>query len=229
MACVASLANPAASFSARLPELCDSINRKLGGPVRPLRRTTTAAAASRAPGKPRQQRPGAATRRPAAPVPNPQKALQRALSTDRQHRRGVSRGPGSAIALMRSATSTSLPGIKREGSEPVALQSLSREELNRQLRLPPVRSGGDGGGGSGSGSSSGASSGLRPQDAKANKRAMVDAELKDAISAVRKPNRVVVSKAMAEADERRAVTSTSLSAKSKSESASAAGTRRHAG
>lgn len=52
------------------------------------------------------------------------------------------------------------------------------------------------------------------EDTRASKKAQVEAELKDAISALRKPNREVVGKAMAEADERRAVTS--LSAKSES-------------
>jgi hypothetical protein len=49
-------------------------------------------------------------------------------------------------------------------------------------------------------------------DAKANKKAEVDAELREAISALRKPNREVVGKAMAEADERR--TTASLASKS---------------
>lgn len=49
-------------------------------------------------------------------------------------------------------------------------------------------------------------------DTRANKKAVVDAELKEAISALRKPNREVMGKAMAEADERR--TSASLAAKS---------------
>lgn len=51
-------------------------------------------------------------------------------------------------------------------------------------------------------------------DARASKKAEVDAELKEAISALRKPNRQVVSKAMAEADERR--TSANLATKSNS-------------
>jgi len=51
------------------------------------------------------------------------------------------------------------------------------------------------------------------QDAKANKKAMVEAELKDAISALRKPNRGVVGKDMAEADERRALTGSSAKSK----------------
>lgn len=51
-------------------------------------------------------------------------------------------------------------------------------------------------------------------DARASKKAEVDAELKEAISALRKPNREVVGKAMAEADDRR--TSAGLNTKSKS-------------
>ena len=99
------------------------------------------------------------------------------------------------IALMRSATSTSLPRVKREGSEPVALRSLSQGEINGQRSL--LRS-----------SSTTSLQGLR-----ADRKAMVEAELKDAISALRKPDRGVVGKAMAEADQRRVLTS--LSAKSK--------------
>jgi hypothetical protein len=52
------------------------------------------------------------------------------------------------------------------------------------------------------------------QDARASKKAQVEAELKDAISSLRKPNREVVGKALAEAAERRATVS--LSAKSES-------------
>jgi hypothetical protein len=52
------------------------------------------------------------------------------------------------------------------------------------------------------------------EDAKARKKAMVEAELKDAISALRKPNRDVVGKALAEAAERRATTSSSAKSES---------------
>jgi hypothetical protein len=53
-----------------------------------------------------------------------------------------------------------------------------------------------------------------PFDPRASRKAEVESELKEAISALRKPNREVVGKAMAEADERKA--STSLATKSKS-------------
>lgn len=136
----------------------------------------------------REQKPGAATKRPAPP--SNRRTLQRALSTEQMHRRSVSRGPGNAIALMRSATSTTLSGVKREGSEPLSLKDLARgESLSARSRQSSL-------------SRSNSTSNL--EDMKANKRALVKAELEDAISALRKPNREVVGKAMAEADERRA-------------------------
>ncbi|QPH01037.1 hypothetical protein C2857_005229 [Epichloe festucae Fl1] len=172
-------------FSARLPGLCDAINRKLGGPVivssvqsRSLRRSSSK----------REQKLGAATKRPAPP--SNRRTLQRALSTEQMHRRSVSRGPSNAIALMRSATSTTLSGVKREGSEPLSLKDLPRgESLLARSRQSSL-------------SRSNSTSNL--EDMKANKKSLVKAELKDAISALRKPNREVVGKAMAEADERRA-------------------------
>lgn len=100
---------------------------------------------------------------------------------------------------MRSATSTSVPGVKREGSEPLSLKDLPRgESVTGRARQPSLLR-------------SNSISNL--DDTKASKKALVEAELKDAISALRKPNREVVGKAMAEADKRRAVAS--LSAKSK--------------
>lgn len=114
-------------------------------------------------------------------------------------RRSVSRGPSNALALLRSASTTALVGVKREGSEPVSLKDLPRRTLSAGRRGPIL---------------SRSSSASRVEDSKASKQALVEAELKDAISALRKPNREVVGKAMAEADERRATAS--LSAKSKS-------------
>ncbi|KAM0236243.1 hypothetical protein ACHAP5_009452 [Fusarium lateritium] len=179
-------------FSHRLPELCDSINRKLGGPVivkpsRPkaLRRTSSK----------RSPKPGAVTKRSASGQPT--RTLQRALSTEQQSRRSVSRGPSNMIALMRSATSTSLPGIKREASDPALVKSV----LNAEPDLMNRRSG----------PLSRSSSVSNLQDLRSNKKVQVEAELKEAISSLRKPNREVVGKALAEAAERRATVS--LSAK----------------
>ncbi|KAG6042258.1 hypothetical protein E4U41_000002 [Claviceps citrina] len=177
-------------FSARLPKLCDGINRKLGGPVivSPIQSRAT----RRLSGK-REQRPGAASKRP---VPTAdRRTLQRALSTEQMCRRSVSRGPGNAIALMRSATSTTLSGVKREGSEPLSLKDLPRgDSLLGQPRQSSL-------------SRSNSTSNL--PDMKASRKALVEAELKDAISALRKPNRGVVGIAMAEADECRATASRS--------------------
>ncbi|KAH7162804.1 DNA replication regulator SLD3-domain-containing protein [Dactylonectria estremocensis] len=178
-------------FSARLPELCDSINRKLGGPiiVKPHKLRSLKRSSSN-----REQKPGAVTKRPSQQQP---RTLQRALSTEQHHRRSVSRGPSNMIALMRSATSTPVSGIKREGSEPAALKGLLKGEsdlLNRRSN-PLSRS----------------TSMTNLRDNKANKKALVEAELKDAISTLRKPHRQVMSKELVDAAERR--TSSGLSAK----------------
>lgn len=179
------------SFSARLPDHCDSINRKLGGPVvvTPARpRLSKSASFSSAP-----SRPGAATKRP-VPV-KPRRSLQRVLSEDRE-RRSMSRGPSRAISLMRSAT---IPGLKRESSEPLSLSSIpvaepqplqvnrggfvkSKRFAQREVDL----------------------SSLAPEaNLKAKKQAIIDAELKDAISALKRPNRELAGKVLAETAEKR--------------------------
>jgi DNA replication regulator SLD3 len=175
------------SFSARLPELCDSINRKLGGPVIVL------------PPKPKQSkrpepvkhdaRVDALAKKPAAT--KPQRTLQRALSNEQQSRRSVSRGPGSMIALMRSATSTSILGLKREGSEPPTVKSVPKGEpgLPNDITLNTL---------------SLSSSATSLDGTKAKKKALVEAELQDAISALRKPNRELAGKSIVEAAEKRA-------------------------
>ncbi|KAH0499352.1 hypothetical protein TgHK011_006553 [Trichoderma gracile] len=175
-------------FSARLPELCDSISRKLGGPViiAPVKAKSTK--------KPlaglRDLKPGTVARRPQPP--NSRKTLQRALSTEQQNRRSISRGPSNAIALLRSATSTTLPTIKRESLDAAGPMSLLPTDSQRRAQ---------------SLSRSNSGSMNNPFDARASRKADVESELKEAISALRKPNREVVGKAMAEADERKASTS----------------------
>lgn len=175
-------------FSARLPELCDSISRKLGGPViiAPVKAKST----KRPLAGLRDLKPGTVTRRPQPP--NPRKTLQRALSTEQQNRRSISRGPSNAIALLRSATSTTLPTIKRESLDSVGPMSLLPTDSQRRAQSLSRSS----------------SSGMNnPFDPRASRKAEVESELKEAISALRKPNREVVGKAMAEADERKASTS----------------------
>lgn len=176
-------------FSARIPELCDAINRKLGGPV--IIPAGGSKFQKRSASK-KEQKPGSATKRPAAP--RPPKTLQRALSTDQQSRRSVSRGPSNMIALMRSASSTSLPRIRREGGESAPLRRLPKmEDGDKSQRRPAlVRSGS-----SGVATSQNAS--------RAGRQALVDAQVKDAIAALRKPNREVVGQAMEEVDQQRAI------------------------
>ncbi|KAF4580993.1 DNA replication regulator Sld3 [Ophiocordyceps camponoti-floridani] len=172
-------------FSSRLPEICDGINRKLGGP---LLLSPPKPKPSRTAPKKREQKPGTAAKRP-TPVRS-QRTLQRALSAEQQHRRSLSRGPSNAIALLRSATTASLVNVKREGSEPTSARNLKEApRLAPAWKRPPL--------------SHSASAPHLVAGSKESRKALVEAELKDAISALRKPNRDVVGKAMAEADERR--------------------------
>lgn len=181
------------SFSARLPDRCAVINRKLGGPV------------ACSPPKPRLSksssfsglsRPGAATKRP---VPaKPRRSLHRVLTDDRE-RRSVSRGPERAISLMRSATMPTIPGLKRETSEAPSLSGIPFAEsqtlaanrggvLNsKQFSRRVVDLGS-----------------LAPDlNAKAKKKASIEAELKQAISALKRPNRELAGKDLVETAEKR--------------------------
>lgn len=185
----------AASFSARLPDRCAAINRKLGGPVvsPPKPRLSKSTSLSGAP-----SRPGAATKRP---VPaKPRRTLKRVLTDDREHR-SMCAGPNRAISLMRSATMPAVPGLKREISEAPSLSSIpaagsqlftaNRREIMKSKRL--VRREVD-------------LNNLVPgPDAKAMKQAKIDAELKDAIAALKKPNRELAAKTLAETAEKRSV------------------------
>ncbi|ETS87645.1 hypothetical protein PFICI_01473 [Pestalotiopsis fici W106-1] len=189
-------------FSARLPEHCDSLNRKLGGPLMP------------SPPKPKPKRaediakpkakPGTVTKRPTTTKTT--RTLDRVLSKESErNRRSMSRGPGSMIALMRSAT-TPVPMLKRESSDTVSLASLPARRDSQDMSASRSQA---------SGSSAAASRRPNPEE-KAKKQAEIDAELKAAISSLRKPNReVVVGKAMAEAEERKASTSLSQLRKSR--------------
>ncbi|XXG98129.1 hypothetical protein Hte_004450 [Hypoxylon texense] len=185
-------------FSARLPEKCDSINRQLGGPVmmppqKPkLKRPEKPDTATKS-----KSKPGSVAKRPA---PKSSRTLERVLSKETErNRRSMSRGPSGVIALMRSA---STPMLKREASEPLSMMSIpkadsatSKEKVSRPLLAAPIK--------------------RRSEDEKAKKEALLKTELQDAISALRRPNREVVGKAMAEADERRAITSLSSLRKSR--------------
>ncbi|KAI1347611.1 DNA replication regulator SLD3-domain-containing protein [Xylaria sp. FL0043] len=184
-------------FSARLPEYCDSINRKLGGPVMmppqsARKKTETMPKAT--------SKPGAAANRPTRSKST--RNLETFLSQETErNRRSISRGPSGVIALMRSASTPTIPLLKREASEPLALASIPKTEAGISqgkhiLSLDPL-------------------SAKRRAESKEKRAAFVKAELQDAISTLRRPNRDIVGKAMAEADERRAVTSLSQLRKSR--------------
>ncbi|RDW88863.1 hypothetical protein BP6252_00895 [Coleophoma cylindrospora] len=177
-------------FSARLPEHCASINRKLGGPVATPGKTRLPKAASSSGST---SRPGAATKR-AVPV-KPRTSLKRVLSDEREReRRSVSRGPARAISLMRSA---SIPNLKREASEPVCMANIpladsqaDRMSLNtKRLAQREVDF-----------------SSLVVNSQKAKRQANIEAELKEAISALKKPNRELAGKTLVETAEHRAAT-----------------------
>lgn len=97
--------------------------------------------------------------------------------------------------MMRPAASVALPPtIKREDSDSTLLSKLAASsDSGSSRRNSLIRS----------------SSMADLHDPKVAKRVRVEAELKDAISALRKPNRDCVGKAMAEAAERRASTMSS--------------------
>lgn len=187
------IANVYQSFSSRLPEKCDSINRKLGGPViMPPPKPKAKKQEKTEPAVKAKSKPSSVAKRPTSS--KPARTLERVLSKETErNRRSISRGPGGVIALMRSA-STSL--LKREASEPLSMMSIpkadsapSKEKASRPLLSAPTK--------------------RKLEEEKAKKEALVKAELQDAISSLRRPNRDVVGKAMAEADERRAITSLS--------------------
>lgn len=126
------------------------------------------------------------------------RTLERVLSKETErHRRSISRGPSGVIALMRSASTPTLPMVKREASESAPPATAPRRGSKDCNHVPSV------------------SATLTSTGEKAKKEAQVQAELHDAISGLRKPNREVVGKAMAEAEERRATTSLSQLRKSR--------------
>lgn len=183
------------SFSARLPDRCDAINRKLGGPIvisPPKPRLSKSASFSSAP-----SRPGAATKRP---VPARQRrSLQRVL-TDSRERRSMSQGPRVA-SLMRSTTAPTVPSLKRETSEAPSLSGIpfadpQKLQANRGGVLSSKRF---------SQREVDMSALIAPDltSSKAKKKAMIDAELQDAIAILKKPNRELAGKVLVETAEKR--------------------------
>ncbi|EKD15846.1 uncharacterized protein L3040_003297 [Drepanopeziza brunnea f. sp. 'multigermtubi'] len=191
-------------FQSRLPAICAAINRKFGGPVvmsPPKPKLSKASSYSGA-----LSRPGAATKRP-VPI-KPGRSLKRVLTDDRE-RRSMSSGPNKKIALMRSATMPIIPGMKRETSETPSISSTpamephsleaSRGGVSNSKRFsrPDIDP----------------SSLLPEKNSKAKKKALVDEQLKEAISALKKPNRELAGQALAEIAEQRTVISNSRKSK----------------
>lgn len=144
-------------------------------------------AASKVPAK-----PGAATKRP---VPAKPRTLQRALTNDQQKRKAARR-PNDMLARMRSATPAAIPGFKREDSEPLSVGSIPRIEnssLHEKSRNILSRS----------------VSNASIEDSKAKQKAQTEAELREAISALKKPNRQAVGKVIVEEAEKRTVAGSS--------------------
>ena len=185
------------SFSARLPDRCAIINSKLGGPVvisPPKAKLSKSASFSGA-----TSRPGAATKRAVPAKPRP--SLHRVLTDERErNRRSAARGPGRSISLMRSATAPIIPGLKREASEAPCLSSISVADSQSLTASRP-----------GVLNSKRFSqrevdlSSLAPEvNCRAKKQLNIEAELKEAISALKKPNRELAGKNIVETAEKRA-------------------------
>ncbi|KXJ91923.1 DNA replication regulator SLD3-domain-containing protein [Microdochium bolleyi] len=196
-------------FSARLPEQCETINRKLGGPVmippqKPRTKTTKRpdASAIKAKAKPdtTMKRVGSGSK----------SSLENVLSKESlHHRRSMSRGPGGMIALMRSVSTPIIPAMKREASEPAsaAISKIPMADEDEDAHSPELPL------------TLGVKRSLGADRAK--KDAQVKAELKNAITALRRPNRDVVGQAMVEDAQRRATTTLSQLKSKISETANA--------
>lgn len=173
------------------------LNRKLGGPIaasppkakKPVDHSTKAPA-----------RPGTGERRSAAP--KAPKSLVRVLEDDSQKWKASRTKPGDVLARMRSATPAAIPGVKREGSEPLGLDRIPRREQSLKERSRNVLSR----------STSSASN----ADLKARKKEDEAKQIQEAISGIRKPNRHLIGRSIIEDAEKRTGSSSSPHPKSKS-------------
>lgn len=166
------------------------MNHKLGGPVvlsPPKPRKPAVAATAKA-----SAVPGSVAKRP-VPSSAP-KSLDKVFSHD-QLRRKASRRPTDVLARMRSATPATIPGLKREASEPASLSMIPSGDRPLKERSRNVLSR--------------SVSSLNADDSKAQKKAKVEADLQDAISALKKPNRQLAGKAIVEEAEKRIGSSSS--------------------
>ncbi|KAI9782961.1 MAG: hypothetical protein M1839_004436 [Geoglossum umbratile] len=183
-------------YAARLPEHCNTISRKLGGPTgsASIRPPLAKIASSRK----MSSRPGDAVKR-IAPS-RPRQTLERVL-TDEKKARSVSRGPSMPPTLTRSATSPAVPGLKRETSE-CSLWSVPPKDAQPPMNV--FRGG----------VLKSKKFGQREIDMsfttnatniKLQRKAKVEEELREAITALKKPNRGLAVKEFVETSERRAL------------------------
>ncbi|OBT46015.1 hypothetical protein VE00_03754 [Pseudogymnoascus sp. WSF 3629] len=191
-------------FSARLPSLCDTICRKLGGPrvsspARPPMRKSSSM--STAP-----SRPSAISKKFAST--ESRRSLQRALTDEKLQARSKSRRPSVAVSLLRSATAPILPPtLKREGSEAASLSSIPTMNSQHASRTAAHKARKP------SQAENDMSIGTLPD--RKSKKANIEAELKYAISALKKPNRQLAGQTTVDLAEKRALASASQSRKAK--------------
>ncbi|KKZ62507.1 hypothetical protein EMCG_03088 [[Emmonsia] crescens] len=180
-------------YAGRLPEQCKAISRKLGGPIaisptRPaISRSTSGSAAQ----------PGTAVKRTHSQR-SQQRTLQRVLTDEKMASR--SRAP----SLSRSSTAPSIPGLKRENSEPPLLSLISgvrggiqkpKRVDNREIDLDAV---------------------AKQHEVKLKRMNSLleqKKELDAAINALRKPNRELVAKDVAQTAEKRVSTGSTRKSK----------------
>lgn len=190
------------SFTARLPELSKELNKKLGGPVAasPPKPKKPSASNEKAPAK-----PGSILKRSVSGASGT-RSLEKVFESDQQKWK-ASRRPVDVLARMRSATPATIPGLKREASEPLGLGNIPQGNNTLKERSRNVLSR--------------STSTTGTDDTKALKQAKMEAELREAISAIKKPNRHMVGKVIAEEAEKRAGSSSSPHPRSKSTSLTA--------
>ncbi|KAJ4394394.1 hypothetical protein N0V93_003611 [Gnomoniopsis smithogilvyi] len=177
-------------FAGRLPELSADLNRKLGGPVAasPPKTKKPADQSMRAPG-----RPATGVKKPSAQ--RAPKSLVRVLEDDSQKWKASRTKPGDVLARMRSATPAAIPGVKREGSEPLVLDRIPRGEQSLKERSRNVLSR--------------SMSTLSNTDLKARKKEEEAKQIQEAISGIRKPNRHLIGRSIIEDAEKRTGSSSS--------------------
>ncbi|KAI9844426.1 MAG: hypothetical protein M1837_005627 [Sclerophora amabilis] len=186
-------------YTARLPEKCAALHQKLGGhasptgPV-PLKSSTS----SRIP-----QRPGEITKRT---MPRkPRKTLERVLTEERKERASSQR-PSIPPSLTRSVTAPAVPGIKRENSE-ISLSAVpersSQGKVANRTGIQNSRRFGQ--------REVDLSAAAKANDALIKRKATVAEDLKNAITALKKPNRGLAVKELVEFSEKRALSNHAIS------------------